>query len=116
MREATSTEPEARPVISEKMKFLLPTSGMSLAHNKFALASAAATVEARNKLLDVAMNAARIRNDAGLSRLLEVAPPVISKIRHGRLPVGATLAIAITEVTPLTIADITAILAGQVVA
>ncbi|MFZ6655877.1 hypothetical protein [Undibacterium sp. TJN19] len=82
----------------------------------FAKASETATFVSQNKLLDMVTKAAELRNDAGLARLLEVAPPVISKIRHKRLPVGATLAISITEVTNLSIADITAILAGQVAA
>lgn len=33
------------------------------------------------------------KNDAALARFLDVAPPVISKIRHGRLPVGTELMI-----------------------
>lgn len=82
----------------------------------FHLASEFATQEQQNNLLDHVIKSASLKNDAGLARLLEVAPPVISKIRHKRLPVGATLAVSITEVTNLSIADITAILAGQVVA
>ncbi|MFZ6744425.1 hypothetical protein ACO0LC_14465 [Undibacterium sp. JH2W] len=84
--------------------------------NKFAKASAAATREARNILLDCVIQSASLKNDAGLARLLVVAPPVISKIRHGRLAVGPTLAIAINEVTDISITDITVILAGQVAA
>jgi len=34
-----------------------------------------------------------LKNDAALSRALEVSPPVISKIRHRRLPVTASLLI-----------------------
>jgi len=41
-----------------------------------------------NRLLDTLIERLRLKNDAALSRALEVAPPVISKIRHGRLPVG----------------------------
>lgn len=33
------------------------------------------------------------KNDAALARFLDVGPPVISKIRHGRLPVGTELMI-----------------------
>lgn len=84
--------------------------------NTFAKASAAATLETQNKLLDQAIMSAGLKNDAGLARLLEVAPPVISKIRHKHLPVGATLAVAMTEETGLSIADIAAILAGRVAA
>src|SRR5471032_812695 len=39
-----------------------------------------------NHLLDILLGKMQLKNDAALSRLLEVAPPVISKIRHHRLP------------------------------
>jgi hypothetical protein len=41
-----------------------------------------------NNLLDTLIKHLHLKNDAALSRALEVAPPVISKIRHRRLPVG----------------------------
>src|SRR6058998_4332441 len=47
-----------------------------------------------------------LKNDAALSRALEVAPPVISKIRHHRLPVGASLLIRMHEVSDLSIRDL----------
>jgi plasmid maintenance system antidote protein VapI len=47
-----------------------------------------------------------LKNDAALSRALEVAPPVISKIRHRRLPVGASLLIRLHEVTDLSIKEL----------
>ena len=54
--------------------------------------------DAANRLLDHIIEKQHLKNDAALARLLEVAPPVISKLRHGRLPVGATLLITIDEV------------------
>ena len=48
-----------------------------------------------NHLLDALIEKLHLKNDAALSRALEVAPPVISKIRHRRLPVGASLLIRI---------------------
>jgi hypothetical protein len=48
----------------------------------------------------------KLKNDAALSRALEVAPPVISKIRHRRLPVGASLLIRMHEVTELSIKEL----------
>lgn len=39
------------------------------------------------------------QNDAALARFLDVAPPMISKIRHGRLPVGNELMIRIHDKT-----------------
>ena len=49
-----------------------------------------------NRLLDTLIENLRLKNDAALSRALEVAPPVISTIRHHRLPVGASLLIRMT--------------------
>jgi hypothetical protein len=50
----------------------------------------AAQVERNNALIDVLIKTMSLKNDAALSRVLEVAPPVISKIRHGRLEFGPT--------------------------
>ena len=59
-----------------------------------------------NHLLDSLRGNMQLRNDAALSRMLEVAPPVISKIRHHRLPVGASLLIRMHEVTGMSIRDL----------
>ena len=56
-----------------------------------------------NNLLTGMIKALNLKNDAALSRALEVAPPVISKIRHGRLPVGASLLIRMQEVSNMSI-------------
>lgn len=54
-----------------------------------------------------------LKNDAALSRALEVAPPVISKIRHRRLPVGASLLIRMHEVTDLSIAELRSLMGDR---
>ncbi len=59
-----------------------------------------------NNLLDALIEKMGLKNDAALSRALEVAPPVISKIRHRRLPVGASLLIRMHEVSTLSIKDL----------
>lgn len=59
-----------------------------------------------NHLLDSLIEKLKLKNDAALSRALEVAPPVISKIRHRRLPVGASLLIRMHEVSELSIRDL----------
>jgi hypothetical protein len=59
-----------------------------------------------NNLLDSLIEKLHLKNDAALSRALEVAPPVISKIRHRRLPVGASLLIRMHEVSDLSIKDL----------
>jgi hypothetical protein len=59
-----------------------------------------------NRLLDSLINKLQLRNDAALSRALEVEPPVISKIRHRRLPVGASMLIRMHEVTDMSIREL----------
>lgn len=59
-----------------------------------------------NKLLDTLIQNLKLKNDAALSRALEVAPPVISKVRHRRLPVGASLLIRMHEVSEISIREL----------
>ena len=59
-----------------------------------------------NNLLETLIEKLNLKNDAALSRALEVAPPLISKIRHRRLPVGASLLIRMHEVSQLSIKDL----------
>jgi hypothetical protein len=44
-----------------------------------------------------------LKNDAALARALEVAPPIISKLRHRSLPVTAAVLIRMHEVSGLSI-------------
>lgn len=55
--------------------------------------------------LDALIDTLDLKNDAALSRALGVAPPVISKIRNNRLPVGAALQIKILDITGWTLAE-----------
>ncbi len=59
-----------------------------------------------NNLIDSLIEKLGLKNDAALSRLLDVAPPVISKIRHRRLPVGASILIRMHEVSNLSVKDL----------
>jgi hypothetical protein len=59
-----------------------------------------------DNLLDTLIKQLHLKNDAALSRALEVAPPVISKIRHRRLPIGASLLIRMHEISDLSISDL----------
>lgn len=59
-----------------------------------------------DNLLTSIIKKLHLKNDAALSRALEVAPPMISKIRHRRLPVGASMLIRMHEVTNLSIEDL----------
>jgi len=58
-----------------------------------------------NDFIDLLIDTMTLKNDAALSRVLEVAPPVISKIRHGRLSVGASMLISAHEESGLTIRE-----------
>jgi len=74
----------------------------------------AAQVERNNALIDVLIKTMSLKNDAALSRVLEVAPPVISKIRHGRLEFGPTLLINAHEESALSIKELKSILNAPV--
>ena len=66
-----------------------------------------------NKLVDAVIARLGLKNDAALCRALEVAPPVISKIRHRRLAVGASLLIRVHEVSELSIKELRALMGDQ---
>lgn len=59
-----------------------------------------------NRLLDTVIASLALKNDAALSRALGVTAPLLSKVRHRRLPVAAELMIRIHEATTLSIAEI----------
>ncbi len=66
-----------------------------------------------SNLLDALIKHMGIKNDAALSRRLEVAPPVISKIRHKILPVGPNLLIRMHEESGLSIREIRALMGDR---
>lgn len=59
-----------------------------------------------NHFIDQLAMRLRAKNDAALCRILGIEPPLVSKIRHGRLAVGASLLIRVHEVTGLAIAEL----------
>jgi len=67
----------------------------------------------QNHLLDTIIERMKLKNDAALSRLLFVASPVISKIRHGRLPVGASMLIRMHEETDISIEELRALMGDR---
>ena len=62
------------------------------------------------QLLDAIKEQYSIKNDAELSRTLDVPPPTISKIRSGRVNVSADIILRIHEVLGMPVADIRALL------
>ncbi|MFC7515078.1 hypothetical protein ACFQUU_08690 [Herbaspirillum sp. GCM10030257] len=61
---------------------------------------------APDNLLDGLIERLNLKNDAALSRTLEVAPPVLSKIRHRRLPIGASLLVRMHDMTGLQLNEL----------
>lgn len=61
-----------------------------------------------NALLNRVINEKLLKNDAALSRLLEVAPPVVSKLRRGKLTVGPSIILTLVELGGIPLADIRA--------
>ena len=59
-----------------------------------------------NHLIDQLALRLRAKNDAALCRILGIEPPLVSKIRHKRLPIGAPFLIRAHEVTGLAIAEL----------
>lgn len=66
-----------------------------------------------NRLLDRVRETLQLSNDAALARTLQILPPVLSKIRHRRTPVSASLLIRIHEETNLSIAELRALLGDR---
>jgi hypothetical protein len=59
-----------------------------------------------NHLLDALIEKLQLKNDAALAHLLEVGPPVLSYIRHRRLPIGPMMLIRMHEVSGLSIREL----------
>ena len=63
-----------------------------------------------NRVLDAIIAKLQLKNDAALSRALEVAAPVISKIRHKTLPIGATILLRMHEISDYSIRELRALM------
>ena len=50
-----------------------------------------------NPLLDYVMRHLGVENDLQLSRHIGISPPVISKVRHGKIPLGSALLVRLHE-------------------
>ncbi|WP_061542236.1 hypothetical protein [Collimonas fungivorans] len=66
-----------------------------------------------DNLLNDLIDRLHVKNDAALSRALEVAPHLISKIRHCRLPIGASMLIRMHEVSGLSIGELRALMGDR---
>ena len=63
-----------------------------------------------NHLLDALRDILRVKNDAALSRRLSISQTMVSKIRHRRRPIGASLLIRMHEESDLPIAELRALM------
>lgn len=70
--------------------------------------------ELNSRLLDRLIEVMGLKNDASLARVLAVAPPVISKIRHGRLDIGPILLIGAHEESGLSISEMKTMIGQRV--
>lgn len=61
---------------------------------------------APERLLNEVRATLDLKSDAALCRVLDVEPPVISKVRNKKTPIGALLLIRIHEVSNLSIHDL----------
>lgn len=57
-------------------------------------------------LLDTLTQRLQLKNDAALSRALEVAPPVISKIRHRVISFGDSILLRTHDITGIEVRDL----------
>lgn len=66
-----------------------------------------------SNLLDALIEHLSLKNDAALARALETAPPIISKIRNGKLPVGGSMLIRMHEISRLSISELRALMGDR---
>lgn len=65
------------------------------------------------KLLDTIKTEENLKSDAALARLLDVQPPVISKIRKGEAKVGPTMILKIYDETGMSVNRIRKLIADE---
>lgn len=65
------------------------------------------------RLLDALLRQMQLRSDAALARALEIMPPVLSKIRHRKMPVGASILVRMHIVSELSVRELYALLFGE---
>jgi hypothetical protein len=68
--------------------------------------------DASGGLFDKIIEDNKLKNDAALARFLQLNAPVVSKVRHGKLPVGDSLKINIHKRTGMSILKIEELIAA----
>jgi len=67
----------------------------------------------QHDLLDILKDELDLKNDAALAEELDIPPPVLSKIRHGKLAINATHILKIYDATGWSIEKIRGYLPGS---
>ena len=65
------------------------------------------------KLIAGLVSLHNLKNDAELAHKLNVAPPVISKVRNDRMPIGDSLLITIQRTFNMTLPEVDALYSGE---
>ncbi|MES2264695.1 MAG: hypothetical protein V4724_39860 [Pseudomonadota bacterium] len=66
-----------------------------------------------NTLLDALLKHLNLKSDAELSRALEIDSPIISKVRHYRIPISSAVIIRMHEVTGMSIKELKSLLGNR---
>jgi transcriptional regulator with XRE-family HTH domain len=64
-------------------------------------------------LLDALIKRLELKNDAELSRLLEVEAPTISKLRNGKLSIGASMLLRMHRVSNVSVKELRALMGDR---
>jgi hypothetical protein len=65
------------------------------------------------RLLDALITKLELKNDAALSRVLEVEAPLISKIRHGKVPIGGIMLLRMHDASGLSIKELRSLMGDR---
>jgi hypothetical protein len=66
-----------------------------------------------NALLDALKDLMKLKNDAALSLALDIQPPVLSKIRHYRMPVSGAVLLRMHEASSVSVTDLQAMMGDR---
>ena len=67
----------------------------------------------QNGFIDFLLTKTQLKNDAALCRLLDVKPPVVSKMRHGRHPVSPFILLRVHDATGIPLPELRAHIAAR---
>ena len=66
-----------------------------------------------HRLLDTLLERLHLSNDSALSRKLKLAASIIDDIRHGRIPVAASMLILMSEASGISVPELRALLGDR---